>query len=53
MAKTKVVIVKRPEDMSTDELISLADEIKGGSGLALLDDWRKVTSAAPKSAKVT
>ena len=34
--------MKHPKDMTTEELIELADEIKKGMGIALLEDYKKL-----------
>lgn len=34
--------MKHPKDMTTEELIALADEIKKGMGYALLEDYKKL-----------
>ena len=35
-------IMKHPKDMTTEELIKLADEIKRGMGNILLEDYKKL-----------
>jgi len=34
--------MKNPKNMTTEELIALADEIKKGMGNALLEDYKKL-----------
>jgi len=34
--------MKHPKDMTTEELIKLADEIKRGMGNILLEDYKKL-----------
>ena len=36
------LVMKNPKNMTTKELIELADEIKRGMGNALLEDYKKL-----------
>ena len=37
--------MKDPNNMTTDELIELADELKAGMGNTILEDYRKLKEA--------